>query len=218
MRLYLVRHGNTFEAGETPVRVGANEDLPLTREGEAQARRLGEVLNDAGVVLDTAVTGPLQRTRRHAEIVLECLGSGLSPAIDVRLKEIDYGVWGGLSDEEIVRRFGPRAADELAAWERDSRWPTETAEWRPGAATVRANLRALTAELEATLGEAGTALVCSSNGILRYFLELTPGGLAEAQTTGRAKMGTGAVSMLDVRDGSARVAFWNLKAGTALPQ
>ena len=33
MRLILARHGNTFEAGETPVWVGAREDLPLTARG-----------------------------------------------------------------------------------------------------------------------------------------------------------------------------------------
>jgi probable phosphoglycerate mutase len=36
-RLILIRHGNTFEAGQKAVWVGARSDLPLTMAGEAQA-------------------------------------------------------------------------------------------------------------------------------------------------------------------------------------
>ena len=32
-RLVIVRHGNTFEAGEPPRRIGARTDLPLTATG-----------------------------------------------------------------------------------------------------------------------------------------------------------------------------------------
>lgn len=217
MKLLLVRHGNTFEAGQTPVRVGANEDLPLTSAGEDQARALAAVLKESGVLPDIFVTGPLERTRRHAEIIIESLGAGGGAEIDRRLTEIDYGPWGGLSDADIVSRFGPAAARELNAWEKESRWPTETARWAPGADAVARDVAALTAELDARLNGEGTALVCSSNGILRYFLELAPGGLAAAQQNGRAKMATGAASLLELADGQARVLFWNVAPGAPLP-
>ena len=202
MKLLLVRHGNTFEAGEMPVRVGANEDLPLTATGEGQAHALASQLKASAMCSDLFVCGPLKRTRRHTEIVMA---------------DLDYGPWGGMSDGDIVARFGPAAARELEAWEKESRWPTETAHWMPGAATVTRNLRDLSAELETRLGADGTALVCSSNGILRYFLELTPEGLAGHQATGKAKMATGAASLLDVTDGEGRVLFWNVAAGAPLP-
>ena len=33
----IVRHGNTFRAGETPTRVGARTDLPLVEEERARS-------------------------------------------------------------------------------------------------------------------------------------------------------------------------------------
>jgi len=217
MKLLLVRHGNTFEAGETPVRVGANEDMPLTATGEDQAHALAARLQAAAIRPALFVCGPLKRTRRHTEIVMADLGAEGTAEIDPRLTEIDYGPWGGLSDADIVARFGPAAARELDAWEKESRWPTETAQWMPGAETVTRNLRDLTAELTGRLGANETALVCSSNGILRYFLALTPEGLAGHQAAGKAKIATGAASLLDVTDGDARILFWNVKAGMRLP-
>jgi broad specificity phosphatase PhoE len=218
MKLLLVRHGNTFEAGETPVRVGANEDLPLTAAGEDQAHALATELKRSAIRPALFVCGPLKRTRRHAEIVMKDLATSGAAEIDPRLTEIDYGPWGGMSDPDIVARFGPAAARELAAWENESRWPTETAHWMPGAETVTHNLRNLTAELAGRLGADETALICSSNGILRYFLDLTPESLAGHQAAGKAKMATGAASLLDVTDKNARVLFWNIKAGTPLPK
>ena len=217
MKLLLVRHGNTFEAGETPVRVGANEDLPLTAAGENQAHALASQLKASAIRPDLFVCGPLKRTRRHTEIVIADIAAPGAAEIDPRLTEIDYGAWGGMSDSDIIARFGPAAARELEAWEKESRWPTESARWMPGAETVMRNLRGLTAELEARMDADETALVCSSNGIMRYFLELTRDGLTGHQAAGKAKMATGAVSMLDVTDGAARVLFWNVAAGAPLP-
>ena len=34
----IVRHGNTFRAGETPTRVGARTDLPLVERNELDLR------------------------------------------------------------------------------------------------------------------------------------------------------------------------------------
>lgn len=213
MKLLLVRHGNTFAPGDTPVRVGANEDLPLTAEGEAQALALAEQLATANLCPDVFICGPLKRTRHHTDIIMTHLAAPGSATIDARLTEIDYGPWGGLSDDQIVARFGTQAEQELRAWDEKSEMP---ATWAPRPAEITANLRALTNEIAAATG-GGTALICSSNGILRFFLELTADGLAHHQAAGRAKMSTGAASMLEITDGTARVLFWNLKAGSALP-
>ena len=37
IRLILVRHGNTFEAGQKCVKVGSKTDMPLTAQGLRQA-------------------------------------------------------------------------------------------------------------------------------------------------------------------------------------
>ncbi|MEP2812848.1 MAG: histidine phosphatase family protein, partial [Alphaproteobacteria bacterium] len=184
---------------------------------EDQAHALAAQLKASAIRPDLFVCGPLKRTRRHTEIVMADLAAPGAAEIDPRLTEIDYGAWGGMSDGDIVARFGPAAARELDAWEKESRWPTESTQWMPGAETVMRNLRNLTAELAARLDTDATALVCSSNGILRYFLEFTPDGLAGHQAAGKAKMATGAASLLDIVDGKTRVLFWNVKAGMRLP-
>lgn len=46
----IVRHGNTFRAGETPTRVGARTDLPLVEE--ERARSAGRYLREKGIVID----------------------------------------------------------------------------------------------------------------------------------------------------------------------
>ena len=219
MKLLLVRHGNTVTSDQTPVRVGANEDLSLTDEGENQARTMATALKTAGIKPDLFIAGPLQRTRRHATLIREGLElpNAAEIEIDRRLTEIDYGSWGGLSDAEIVARFGPEAERELQAWEKESRWPTATATWSPGGKAVTANVADLTAELADRLPPDGIAMVCSSNGILRYFLEMTAEGLAAHQAAGRAKMSTGAASLLRIDQGRADVLFWNLKAGQPVP-
>lgn len=48
-KLVIVRHGNTFRAGETPTRVGARTDLPLVEE--ERARSAGRYLREKGIVI-----------------------------------------------------------------------------------------------------------------------------------------------------------------------
>lgn len=220
MRLLLVRHGNTFAPGDKVVWVGANEDLPLVGAGIAQAEALGRALAPAGLIPTRVICGPLKRTRTHAEAVMAAAGLAGNAEVDTRLREIDYGPWGGLTDAEIEDRFGADAAQELAQWQSMSRWPRDTVTWRPGEAAIRDQLRALVADLVDDLagnpssGPGGDDLVllCSSNGILRYFLEFTEGGLARAVAAGNHKMATGAASLLDFQGTRAEVVFWNRKA------
>src|ERR1700753_2818491 len=95
-RLILARHGNTFNPEDVPVWVGARSDLPLVAKGLAQAAALAEALRKAEIVPAAMIAGPLQRTRRTAEIVAETLKiPAHAIRIDPRLREIDYGAWEG---------------------------------------------------------------------------------------------------------------------------
>ena len=71
MLLLLARHGNTFEAGDKVVWVGARTDLPLTAKGREQAAALGEGLRPVKSVIKHIVSGPLNRTREHAAIAAQ---------------------------------------------------------------------------------------------------------------------------------------------------
>ena len=44
--LIIARHGNTFNPGDTPTRVGKHTDMPLVEKGEAQGRALGRYLKE----------------------------------------------------------------------------------------------------------------------------------------------------------------------------
>jgi broad specificity phosphatase PhoE len=75
MLLLLARHGNTFEASEKAVWVGARTDLPLTVKGREQAQALAAALQPVKPRIGRVISGPLKRTREHAVIVCETLSA-----------------------------------------------------------------------------------------------------------------------------------------------
>lgn len=88
-KLVIVRHGNTFRAGETPTRVGARTDLPLVEE--ERARSAGRYLREKGIVIDKVISAPLKRTLETANYILEEMNVDLPIIQDLRLKEIVMG-------------------------------------------------------------------------------------------------------------------------------
>jgi broad specificity phosphatase PhoE len=106
MKVYLVRHGQTFWNQER--RLQGLRDIPLNRTGIRQSHRLVEWYRKTGV--RRIVSSPLLRARRTAQILAERTGG--APLTDDRLREIDHGPWTGLRLEVIEDRF----PDEFAAW------------------------------------------------------------------------------------------------------
>ena len=204
-RVLLARHGNTFGPGDRVVWVGAREDLPLVESGEAQARALGEALQAAGLRPARILCGPLKRTRRAAEIVAELAGFEAETEIDDRLLEIDYGAWGGKTNDEIAAEFGP---ETLAVWDTQHRRPPGV-DWTPEEDTLREN--ALSAMADAADTD-GLALIITSNGILRYMHAALMG-----EDT-NAKVKTGHVCGAEIKGRSGIRLFWNEKPDTALLQ
>ena len=97
MNLLLVRHGETLWNREG--RYQGRTDVPLSPEGEAQARALGTRL--AGLPIAIALASPLARTRGTAEAILGDREVKLE--LDPALIEISHGQWEGqlASDIEI---------------------------------------------------------------------------------------------------------------------
>jgi probable phosphoglycerate mutase len=90
--LVLVRHGET-EWSRTGRHTGRT-DLPLTGEGERQARVLRPFVSDLSFVL--VLSSPLARAVRTAEL------AGVGPlATDPDLREWDYGDYEGRTTREI---------------------------------------------------------------------------------------------------------------------
>ena len=87
--LVLVRHGQTEWSRDG--RHTGRSDIPLTADGEADARALGGRLHRPfGLVL----TSPLARAARTAEL------AGLTPEVDDDLLEWDYGPEEGRTTEQ----------------------------------------------------------------------------------------------------------------------
>jgi len=108
-RLYLIRHGATTLSAED--RFAGAVDVPLSDEGRAQARSLGERL--ASTKLTALYASPLSRTLETARLVGE--RQGLEPRLDAGLREIAHGHWEGLRRKDVEQKF----AAEYEAWEED---------------------------------------------------------------------------------------------------
>ena len=209
MDIVCARHGNTFAPGDRVVFVGAHEDVALTPEGEAQARRLAAALRDAALAPAVVLCGPLQRTRRYAELVVETLGLGVKPVVDARLTEIDYGDWAGLTNEEISSKLGQ--GEDLRLWNEQGRWPGR-AHWGGSEDGIKTGVAAIMKLLGGELA-GRTVLVVSSNGILRYFAMAAAGAAAKSDPRFPFKMRTGNYGIIRAGGDKYDVVSWDNTPG-----
>ena len=113
-RLVLLRHGQSQWNLEN--RFTGWVDVDLTPEGEAQARRAGELIKAEGVRFDRAFTSVLIRAIRTCTLALQAAGQSETPVVqDWRLNERHYGGLTGLDKAETAARHG---ADQVKLWRR----------------------------------------------------------------------------------------------------
>jgi len=91
--VYLARHGET--AWTVSRRHTGLTDLPLTAQGEVEARQLGERLE--GLAFAGVLTSPLQRAVRTCELA----GFGSAAQVEPDLIEWNYGTYEGLTSADI---------------------------------------------------------------------------------------------------------------------
>lgn len=92
-RLYLIRHGET--AWSLSGQHTGRTDVPLTKQGEQDARKLAEPLR--AVRFSRVFTSPRQRARRTCELV----GLGAVAELEPDLAEWDYGDYEGQRSVDI---------------------------------------------------------------------------------------------------------------------
>lgn len=197
-RLFIVRHGNTFDAGDIVTRVGGRTDLPLSVSGKAQAEALGR--HFAGTIFATARSGPLKRTRQTASAILAAQVNPPELITDLFLREIDYGPDENRPEDEVVARIGKPALD---AWERNSIPPPG---WRVDPDALIGNWQETFAELR---DEPGDHLIVTSNGIARFALA------AAGARRHDAKLKTGAWGVFEVKGEDVSVLAWNVRPESA---
>jgi len=201
--LIIARHGNTFEPGDTPTRIGARTDLPLVEKGRSQAAALGRYIKQHRLIPDVVYSSKLKRTIETAEIAVRESGV-TNPVFSLDIfNEIDYGPDENKLEDEVIARIGK---DAIEQW--DARaivpdgWKVEPHQmiknWHDFADQIRAH------------DDNETVLVVTSNGVARFAPHLT-GDFDGFRAAHNLKLATGAIGILDYKDNRWSVREWNIK-------
>ncbi len=195
-RLFVVRHGNTFDPGDVVTRVGGRTDLPLSSSGRTQAEALAAHFADTRI--EAALASPLERTRATARAILSRRTD--APALLIRsfLREIDYGRDENQPEEAVIARLG---ASALKAWDEDGTPPEG---WIVDPDVIRAGWAELLKEI-AGLPAGANVLVVTSNGTARFL----PDVVDEAPAGLDRKLKTGAWGEIGVTPDGTEITAWN---------
>lgn len=91
-------------------------DVDLTAQGEAEARKGGELIKAAGIAIDRCYTSVLTRAIRTSWLALYAAGQTFVPEVkDWRLNERHYGGLTGLNKTETAEKHG---AEQVKIWRR----------------------------------------------------------------------------------------------------
>lgn len=102
--LYLIRHGET-EGGEVR-RYKGTIDVPLSEIGVRQMEQVSKYIVEKGGkggLMSAVYCSDLTRAIRSAEIVAE--PHSLKPVIISSLRERNFGLWEGMSFDEIMEKY-----------------------------------------------------------------------------------------------------------------
>jgi len=112
--LVLLRHGQSQWNLEN--RFTGWVDVDLTAEGEAQARKGGELIAKAGIQIDHLFTSVQTRAIRTGNLALDAAKQSFVPVTkDWRLNERHYGGLTGLNKAETAEKHGE---DQVKVWRR----------------------------------------------------------------------------------------------------
>jgi alpha-ribazole phosphatase len=100
MRLIIARHGQT--EGNKKRLLQGFLDIGLNEEGKKQAEKLAERLKNHNI--EIMFVSPLKRARQTAEQIKK-FHPKAKVIIDEDLKEINFGIFEGLSKEEIKKKY-----------------------------------------------------------------------------------------------------------------
>lgn len=110
-KLILVRHGQSLWNLEN--RFTGWVDVPLTEQGQAEARKAGEKLR--GIKIDVAYTSALRRAQHTLDLILESIPLQLPIIRDQALNERDYGDLAGLNKDDMKKKYGE---EQVHIWRR----------------------------------------------------------------------------------------------------
>lgn len=208
MKLILCRHGNTFAPGDKVVWTGSANDLPLVEKGYEQAQKAGQWITEQGWKTPTVYCSALQRTKNYAIEMMKAMGlpSHLAPIVTPHLDEVDYGSWTGLSDVEVVEKFGE---ESLNNWREKSVFPPGD-QWHETEEQVVNRVQECLNNLKQKHRNK-TVILVSSNGILRYFLKQDTDLFDKKIAERNFAVKTGHICALDFEDEAIHLLYWSHK-------
>lgn len=173
-RLVLVRHGETV--GNSRIRYFGRTDLELSESGRAQMRAAAQWLESHLDTLGFApvVTSPLRRATEGARLIA---GAATSLVEIQEFVEVDFGLFEGLTAEEIRERYPV----EFERWNRSRLAPAYNYPGGESRAAFTARVRRgvermleLLNGTHATAGGAG-ALLVAHRGVIRAIVQRLAG-------------------------------------------
>lgn len=212
IKLILVRHGNTFESGQQPVQVGSRTDMLLTEQGKKQAHDFANYLLKHNIMPKAIYAGTLKRQVESAKAIGRDLH--IEKALHLNepaLTEIDYGLWEGLTAEEIREKW----PEQYAQWNGEALW----AEGIFGGSFVD-HLEAIAHWLDVLCKsyESGDTIVgVTSNGVIRFFYTFVADvweDLMEKKEMESLKVKTGHFCEILIYKNTLEVLSWNQKPET----
>jgi len=224
MRLFLVRHGNTFGpdqiGGENIIMSGCNNNIPLVAKGREQARMMARYLHQQDIIPAAFYANHLIRTWEAAVLMREYflyqLKHEISLYFDENLLELDYGAWAGLKtagntagDNEVIARFGQSAWNDWQ--EKRIVHHASPHNWQRGKEDIVVGLRHFLNQLTKEYTQDQVVVAMGSQGSLVFIHELLPGGLDQAISDHHAHIKTGHFAELAYEDNKWRLVGWNVK-------
>lgn len=200
LTLLVARHGNTFDSGDTLLRVGQRTDLPLSKSGREQAKELGEFLMVNYPNIDRVIVSSLKRTQQTAQLALPHVAVEINPMFD----EIDYGIDEGQPESSVIARVGAKA---LQQWEEEA---IPVAGWLVDPEKIINNWKKFADSYVQESEGDRVILVITSNGIARFLPHITR-DFSVMQRAYSLKLKTGAISAFQYKDSAWQVNYWNYR-------
>lgn len=196
-QVIIARHGNTFEKGETPRRVGSKTDIPLVEKGFQQGKYIGLYLKHINWTPDLILHGPLLRHIQTTEEAIKAAHWSTKPQLEKSLDEIDYGPDENKTDDDVNNRLGKEA---LEKWDQSGAVP---AGWNVNPEAIKQGWKSLFSKLENSNHQ--RILIITSNGTARFALSVLENDPGEF-----LKLGTGKLGRIELSDEIYTLKGWNI--------
>ncbi len=204
LRLFLVRHGNTFEKNQDPVMIGSQTDLNLTARGLEQADSVAKYFLQSDVKIDALYAGNIKRQQQAAQII-----QSSQPSLNLLshhcLNEIDYGKWEGLTVETVNETW----SEQYSNWVNKATWPKDV--FLGCEQDKKESIQQWLEELS-TQRAGQTVVALTSQGVIKLIVSLYPSLWKPYKTLESFKVSTGNICELEISH-AIDIKYWNQEPG-----